>query len=356
MEEREFVLPDAVVLNDEDTITILDQTLLPAQEVYLTIDNEADLIEAIQKLRLRGAPAIGVAAALGVYVCFARMASSVSSVSALKELYDGISERIRASRPTAVNLSWALERMASVFYPAISSLSIITPSDFSHIKSLLRQEAIRIKEEDIAMCRQIGENGVRLIKPNSRILTHCNAGHLAVSRYGTALAPIYRAQELGLNPKVYADETRPLLQGARLTAYELMKFGVDTTLVCDNMAASLMSQGMIDMVMVGCDRVAANGDVANKIGTCGLAVLAHYFHVPFYVLGPSSTFDAHTPTGRDIIIEQRPASEVTDLHYAHRMAPEGVKVYNPAFDVTPAELVTAYITEKGVHQNPIVGF
>lgn len=266
----------------------------------------------------------------------------------MSQYFKEMTGRIRATRPTAVNLSWALDRMEQTFQKAIEGLEEVTSGDFAHIKSLLRREAVRIKEEDMEMCRRIGEYGVELIREGNRILTHCNAGHLAVSRYGTALSPIYRAQELGLAPKVYADETRPLLQGARLTAYELMKFGVDTTLVCDNMAASLMGQGLIDMVMVGCDRVAANGDVANKIGTCGLAILAHYYHVPFYVLGPSSTFDAHTPTGRDIIIEQRPAFEVTDLHYAHRMAPEGVKVYNPAFDVTPASLVTAYITEKGI--------
>ena len=349
MEEKRFVLPDAVVLNEhEDSITILDQTQLPAKEVYLTIDKEADLIEAIQKLRLRGAPAIGVAAAFGVYVCFARTSASITSPEVLEKHFQGIANRIRASRPTAVNLAWAIERMTSVFHHSLSGLAEVKPEDFIRLKDVLREEAIRIKNEDITMCRQIGEHGVELIREGSRILTHCNAGHLAVSRYGTALAPVYRAQELGLRPKVYADETRPLLQGARLTAYELMKSGVDTTLVCDNMAASLMSRGMVDMVMVGCDRVAANGDVANKIGTCGLAVLAHYFQIPFYVLGPSSTFDAHTPTGQDIIIEQRPAFEVTDLHYAHRMAPEGVKVYNPAFDVTPASLVTAYITEKGI--------
>ena len=349
MEENSFVLPDAVVLNErEDSITILDQTQLPAKEVYLTIDNEADLIEAIKKLRLRGAPAIGVASAFGVYICLARTASHLTSPSLLACHFQGIAERIRASRPTAVNLAWAIERMTSVFHHFLSGLSEVKPEDFIRLKDVLREEAIRIKNEDITMCRKIGEHGVSLISKGSRILTHCNAGHLAVSRYGTALSPIYRAQELGLAPKVYADETRPLLQGARLTAYELMKFGVDTTLVCDNMAASLMSQGMIDMVMVGCDRVAANGDVANKIGTCGLAVLAHYYHVPFYVLGPSSTFDVHTPTGKDIIIEQRPAFEVTDLHYAHRMAPEGVKVYNPAFDITPASLVTSYITERGI--------
>lgn len=349
MEENKFVLSDVVVLNEnEDSITILDQTQLPAKEVYETITEEEALIDAIKKLKVRGAPAIGVAAAFGVYVCVSRTASSITSPDVLESHFQRIAGRIRASRPTAVNLAWAIERMTSVFHRFLVGLSEIKQEDFARLKYSLREEAIRIKNEDIAMCRQIGENGVSLISQGSRILTHCNAGHLAVSRYGTALAPIYRAQELGLNPRVYADETRPLLQGARLTAYELMKFGVDTTLVCDNMAASLMSQGMIDMVMVGCDRVASNGDVANKIGTCGLAVLAHYFHVPFYVLGPSSTFDVHTPTGKDIVIEQRPAFEVTDLHYAHRMAPEGVKVYNPAFDVTPASLVTAYITERGI--------
>ena len=259
-----------------------------------------------------------------------------------------LANRIRASRPTAVNLSWALDRMTVLFKQWIAGKDKISSTDFQEIKTLLRVEAVRIKGEDIEMCKQIARHGVALIASGSRILTHCNAGHLAVSRYGTALAPIYLAQACGLNPKVYADETRPLLQGARLTAYELMRFGVDTTLVCDNMAASLMSQGMIDMIMVGCDRIAANGDVANKIGTCGLAVLAHYYKIPFYVLGPTSTFDPHTPTGKDIVIEQRSASEVTDLHYIHRMAPEHVGVYNPAFDVTPAALVTAYVTEKGV--------
>lgn len=348
MEAKRFVLPDVVVLNEEDSITIFDQTRLPAQEVYQTIDNEEALKDAIRKLKVRGAPAIGVAAAFGAYICFANGAKGISSVAQMSQYFKEMAGRIRATRPTAVNLSWALDHMEQTFQKAIEGLEEVTPGDFAHVKSLLRREAVRIKEEDMEMCRRIGEYGVELIREGSRILTHCNAGHLAVSRYGTALAPVYRAQELGLRPKVYADETRPLLQGARLTAYELMKSGVDTTLVCDNMAASLMSRGMVDMVMVGCDRVAANGDVANKIGTCGLAVLAHYFQIPFYVLGPSSTFDAHTPTGQDIIIEQRPAFEVTDLHYAHRMAPEGVKVYNPAFDVTPASLVTAYITEKGI--------
>lgn len=347
--EQTFSLPDVVSLcEEEDSLVILDQTQLPAREVFLKIDNEEELIDAIVRLKVRGAPAIGVAAAAGLYVCFARTLANITSAQLMQTEFLALANRIRASRPTAVNLSWALDRMTVLFKQWIAGKDKISSTDFQEIKTLLRVEAVRIKEEDIEMCKQIARHGVALIASGSRILTHCNAGHLAVSRYGTALAPIYLAQACGLNPKVYADETRPLLQGARLTTYELMRFGVDTTLVCDNMAASLMSQGMIDMIMVGCDRIAANGDVANKIGTCGVAVLAHHYHVPFYVLGPTSTFDPHTPTGKDIVIEQRAASEVTDLHYIHRMAPEHVQVYNPAFDVTPAELVTAYITEKGV--------
>lgn len=350
---QSFPLPDVVSLStEEDSLVILDQTQLPAREVFLKIDKEEELTDAILRLKVRGAPAIGVAAAAGLYVCFARTLAKVTSARLMQTEFLALIDRIRASRPTAVNLSWALDRMTALFKQWITGKNEITPAGFQEIKTLLRAEAVRIKEEDMEMCKQIARHGVELISPGSRILTHCNAGHLAVSRYGTALAPIYLAQACGLNPKVYADETRPLLQGARLTAYELMKFGVDTTLLCDNMAASLMSQGMIDMIMVGCDRIAANGDVANKIGTCGLAVLAHYYKIPFYVLGPTSTFDPHTPTGKEIVIEQRDASEVTDLHYVHRMAPEHVGVYNPAFDITPAALVTAYVTEKGVFCKP----
>ncbi len=397
--EQTFSLPDVVVLNEkEDCLVILDQTQLPEREIFLKIEDEKELIDAIVRLKVRGAPAIGVAAAAGLYVCFVRTLLSVSSVFLLKEEFMALADRIRASRPTAVNLSWALNRMADCFNLYINDKEILSEEDSFELKSRLLSEAIKIKDEDIEMCRQIASHGVDLISEGSRILTHCNAGHLAVSRYGTALAPIYLAQAMGLNPKiashgvdlisegsrilthcnaghlavsrygtalapiylaqamglnpkVYADETRPLLQGARLTAYELMRFGVDTTLSCDNMAASLMSRGMVDMVMVGCDRIAANGDVANKIGTCGLAVLSHHYGIPFYVLGPSSTFDKYTPTGNDIVIEQRSASEVTEMHYIHRMAPENVKVYNPAFDVTPASLVTAYVTEKGVFKN-----
>ncbi len=350
----DFVIPDSVVLNDnEESLTILDQTQLPIREVYLTLRTESEIIDAIVKLKLRGAPAIGVAAAFGLYVCFARTAENITSKTHLESCVQNITGHLQASRPTAVNLAWALERMMAVFHQQIAPLSAISSADFHRIKQALRMEAVQIKEEDIQMCRRIGEHGVTLISAGSRILTHCNAGHLAVSRYGTALAPIYKAQDMGLHPKVYADETRPLLQGARLTTYELMKYGIDTTLVCDNMTSSLMSRGMIDMVMVGCDRIAANGDVANKIGTCNVAIIAHHYHIPFYVLGPYSTFDPHTPTGKDIVIEQRAASEVTEMYYTHRMAPDGVAVYNPAFDVTPAELITAYVTEKGVFKGQV---
>ena len=320
--EQTFSLPDVVSLcEEEDSLVILDQTQLPAREVFQKINKEEELIDAIVRLKVRGAPAIGVAAAAGLYVCFARTLANITSAQLMQTKFQALANRIRASRPTAVNLSWALDRITVLFKQWIAGKDKISMSDFQEIKHLLRAEAVRIKEEDIEMCKQIALHGVGLISSGSRILTHCNAGHLAVSRYGTALAPIYLAQAC------------------------VMKFGVNTTLVCDNMAASLMSQGMIDLIMVGCDRIAANGDVANKIGTCGVAVLAHHYHVPFYVLGPTSTFDPHTPTGKDIVIEQRAASEVTDLHYIHRMAPEHVQVYNPAFDVTPAELVTAYITE-----------
>lgn len=366
----EFVLPDTVVFDREKGILeILDQTLLPSREEYLRLCSAEETADAIAKLKVRGAPAIGVAAAFGVCVGFRKKLGSLIagvpeneadvSPDMMDAMFREVSAIIAGSRPTAVNLSWAVDRMGRAYASGMESMLAehgcsvrecikITPSMAGSLIAVLEDEAVRIKEEDVEMCRNIGINGMKLIKKGYRILTHCNAGHLAVSRYGTALSPVYMAHAAGLEPKVYADETRPLLQGARLTAYELVKAGVDTTLVCDNMAASLMSSGKVDMVIVGCDRIAANGDVANKIGTCGLAVLAHHFGIPFYVAGPSSTFDPSTPSGSDIVIEERNGKEVTEMFYSCRMAPEGVDVYNPAFDVTPAELVTAYITDKGV--------
>lgn len=222
----------------------------------------------------------------------------------------------------------------------------------SEIVELLRVEAEAIRAEDAAACRKIGENCLSLLRPGMGILTHCNAGHLAVSEYGTALAPVYLGEERGYGFKVFADETRPLLQGARLTAYELQKVGVDVTLICDNMASAVMRKGWVQAVVVGCDRVAANGDTANKIGTSGVAILARYYGIPFYVLGPTSTIDLNCPDGDSIVIEERNPKEITDMWYASRMAPEGVKAYNPAFDVTPHDLITAIITEKGIAYPP----
>ena len=252
---------------------------------------------------------------------------------------------LASSRPTAVNLFTALERMEA-------ALLKCQGAGVEVLKQVLREEAEAIRKEDATACRKIGEYGLSLLKPGMGLLTHCNAGHLAVSEYGTALAPIYLGQEQGFGFSVFADETRPLLQGARLTAFELQKAGVDVTLICDNMASSVMKQGWVQAVLVGCDRVAANGDTANKIGTSGVAVLAKYYGIPFYVLGPTSTIDMDCPTGKEIKIEERDPAEVTEKWYTRRMAPEGIHVYNPAFDVTSAELITAIITEKGIAYPP----
>lgn len=329
-----------VRFNEEaDGVILLDQTQLPGKEEYVTLTTAPEIWEAIYKLKVRGAPAIGVAAAYGIYVC-ARRIDTLERETFARE-FGKIKEYLAGSRPTAVNLVAALDRMEQVLadHPSHS---------VAEWKHLLYKEAIAIREEDAAACRQIGENCLELLRPGMGILTHCNAGHLAVSEYGTALAPIYLGEERGYRFKVFADETRPLLQGARLTAYELRKAGVDVTLICDNMAASVMRKGWVQAVIVGCDRVAANGDVANKIGTSGVAILAQYYGIPFYVLGPTSTIDASCPDGDSIVIEERSPDEVTEMWYAQRMAPEDVKVYNPAFDITPHQLITAIITEKGI--------
>lgn len=330
-------------------VVILDQTRLPLGEDFIHLTSAEEAYDAIKTLKVRGAPAIGVAAASALAMCLNRCGAA-DPPSFERELLR-VKELLCSSRPTAVNLKWSLDRMEGRFREHCRGCGNITSSHLPELRRVLTREARNIKDEDIRMCGAIAENGLSLLKPGCGILTHCNAGHLAVSRYGTALGPVYLAQQRGYAPRVYADETRPLLQGARLTAWELMKAGVDTTLICDNMASLVMSQGKIDAVMVGCDRVAANGDVANKIGTGGLAILARYYGIPFYVLGPSSTIDRNCPTGRDIIIEERPSFEVTGMHYSAPRAPAGVKVYNPAFDITPAALVTALITDEGVFRN-----
>ncbi len=326
-----------------DELVLLDQTLLPNETRFLRLREPDTVWEAIRVLRVRGAPAIGVAAAYGLLL--AAIAKQSLPTENFRTSVRAAKEYLATARPTAVNLFWALDRMDKRFQTTAGQSN-------DDAVAALRSEADAIRDEDIAMCRAIGDNGLSLLKPGMGILTHCNAGQLAASRYGTALAPIYRGQEQDYNFRVFADETRPLLQGARLTAFELFTAGVDVTLICDNMAATVMGNGWIDAVLVGCDRVAANGDAANKIGTRGVAILAKHYGIPFYVLGPTSTIDMATPTGKDIVIEERPADEVTTIWYEKPMAPAGVKVFNPAFDVTDNSLVTAIVTEKGVARPP----
>lgn len=329
--------------DDLGAVVILDQTRLPAEETYLALSSAEDIWDAIYKLKVRGAPAIGVAAAYGIYIC-SRQIQAVSYNEFYAE-FRRVKEYLAGARPTAVNLVVALNRMEKV---VLDHASETVP----RLVQLLHDEAQAIREEDAAACRRIGEHCLSLLRPGMGILTHCNAGHLAVSEYGTALAPIYLGEERGYGFKVFADETRPLLQGARLTAYELHRAGVDVTLICDNMASSVMQRGWVQAVVVGCDRVAMNGDVANKIGTSGVAILAHHYGIPFYVLGPTSTVDKQCPDGKSIVIEERSPDEVSEMWYAHRMAPEDIHIYNPAFDVTSHELITAIITEKGIAYPP----
>lgn len=342
--ESEFTMIQSVLLDDEnDTLIILDQTVLPNEKVFLHLKEMKDVWEAIYALKVRGAPAIGIAAAYGLYL--GTKASKAADFDQLRQDFGKVKEYLASSRPTAVNLFWALNRMEN---------RLLQEADRSvaEIKDALRQEAELIREEDAKVCESIGKHALTLLKENWGILTHCNAGTIATAKYGTALAPIYLGQEQGYSFKVYADETRPLLQGARLTAWELKEAGVDVTLICDNMSSIVMKEGKIQAVLVGCDRVAANGDTANKIGTSGVAVLAKHYGIPFYVCSPLSTIDLECKTGDDIHIELRPDAEVTTQWYEKPMAPEGVKVYNPAFDVTDHSLITAIVTENGIAYAP----
>jgi methylthioribose-1-phosphate isomerase len=319
-------------------LKIIDQTKLPAEEVVLYIDNIKDCRSAIKRLEVRGAPAIGIAAAFGVVLGLKEI--QADDFDTFYARFLEIKEYLASSRPTAVNLFRSLDRMDETARKN-------KDGSIPEIKKILEEEAIRIYREDIDSCHAIGVKGAALLKEGMTVLTHCNAGRLATAKYGTALAPIYVAKERGINVKVYACETRPLLQGARLTTYELMDAGVDVTLIADNMAAYLMKQGKIDIVIVGCDRVAVNGDTANKIGTYGLAVLARAHDIPFYIAAPVSSIDMETPTGNEIVIEERSPEEIT-RGFGRQTAPDGVKVYNPAFDVTGHELITGFITEKGI--------
>lgn len=327
----------------EKAVVIIDQTKLPGRTEIIRLKSAQEIWNAIYLLQVRGAPAIGVAAAFGIYVLADAM--ETEDYDAFLKEFQKQKEYLDSARPTAVNLSWALKRMEGV---------VLKNADRSvaQIKELLKREAVAIKEEDIRVCRAIGEYGLSLVKPGDGILTHCNAGQLATSKYGTATAPIYLGQERGYHFRVFADETRPLLQGARLTSYELYSAGVDVTLICDNMSATVMKNGWVNAVFVGCDRVAANGDTANKIGTSVVAAVAKRYNVPVYICAPTSTIDMNTATGADIHIEQRPAEEVTEMWYKERMAPEGVKVFNPAFDVTDNDLIAGIVTEYGIARAP----
>ena len=326
----------------EGCVELIDQTLLPAELVYKECRDVEVLAEAIESLRVRGAPAIGVAGAFGVALG-AQEIREAGREGFLKELEKRI-QRLAATRPTAVNLFWALDRMRGV-------IEQCPTEDVDELKGRLLEEALKVQEEDKAICRKMGFNGAELLQDGMTVLTHCNAGGLATADYGTALGVIYAAKEQGKRIRVFADETRPLLQGARLTAWELMENGIETTLICDNMAAWVMSKGKVDCVIVGSDRIASNGDVANKIGTYGVAISAQAHGIPFYVVAPFSTIDMKLASGEDIPIEERSPEEVTSLA-GRRTAPESVSVFNPAFDVTPYRYVAAIISEKGVARAP----
>ena len=321
-------------------IIFIDQTELPSRLKYIRCSDVDILCEAIKKLRVRGAPLIGVCAALGY--ALAALNSTSKTVNGLKIELERASKKLKETRPTAVNLFWAMERMRARF------LSLCSFSDISRIKKAILKEALDILDEDRRMCRAIGRNGARLIKDGDIILTHCNAGMLATAGYGTALSIFYEAKRLGKKFKVYADETRPLMQGSRLTMWELTKNNIDATLICDDMAGAAIKNKGITKIIVGADRIAANGDTANKIGTYGLAVLAKYHKIPFYVAAPTSTVDRTIKTGKDIPIEERGRDELIYIG-SKQTAPHAAKVYNPAFDVTPNELISAIITESGVY-------
>jgi methylthioribose-1-phosphate isomerase len=335
---------------DGDRLIMLDQRLLPEEVVFLKLATVKEVWEGIRQLKVRGAPAIGIAAAFGLYLGVRGFkvegAKEEEQRRALLEEIRRLSDYLATSRPTAVNLFWALDRMKR----KAESMARAEASA-EQIKAALLDEARQIQAEDEETCRRIGEHALSLFEDGMGVLTHCNAGGLATAKYGTALAPMYLAKQRGMQLKVFADETRPVLQGARLTAFELQRAGIDVTLICDNMAAAVMAKGWVQAVIVGTDRVAANGDVANKIGTYGLAVLAKAHGIPFYVACPLSTIDLNTPTGDRIPIEERDEAEVTEA-FGKRTAPRGIRVYNPAFDVTPHELVTAIITEKGIVRAP----
>ncbi len=328
-------------------LRLIDQTVLPEQFVYVETDDRQEIFDYIKRLVVRGAPAIGCAAALGLAAVsqHSKAGNSSDFLCEIRKTADYLS----SSRPTAVNLSWALKRTVSCVEKSVSG----GVDCVGRLKEALIAEALEIVKEDIEMCKEIGQNGLELIKDGNGILTHCNAGALATADYGTALSPIYAAYEKGLKIKVYSDETRPLLQGSRLTAWELKRAGVDVTTICDNMAAQVMREGRINLVIVGADRIAANGDTANKIGTYGVAILAKHHKIPFYIAAPYSTVDVAMKDGSGIPIEERDGDEIR-RGLGKLTAPPDVAVYNPAFDVTPHSLITGIITERGIIRKPFI--
>lgn len=328
----------------DDAIVMIDQRKLPSSEVYVSCKTAAEVARAIKTMVIRGAPAIGVAAAMGIALGMRR--STATGTKQFTTEFQKTCDLMAGTRPTAVNLFWAIERMKHVFADAAQGGCSV-----DEIKQRLEAEARRIHDEDVESCRTMGAHGATLVPQDARILTHCNAGALATAGYGTALGVIRAAAEQGKKVAVLADETRPFLQGARLTAWELVKDGIDTTVITDNMAGAMMRLGNVDLVVVGADRIAANGDVANKIGTYPVAVLAREHNIPFYVAAPISTVDLATPDGSKIPIEERNDKEVTHVG-ASRLTPEGARIRNPAFDVTPHKYVTAIITERGIARAP----
>ncbi len=335
-------MPVPTISYDRGEVRIIDQTQLPLHKTFITIHTKEEMWDAIKQLKIRGAPAIGIAAAFGIHLGI-RDFKGDDRDGFLKALQQ-VCDYIGSSRPTAVNLFWAIDRIQNLV-DRYRDLSV------DKLKELILHEAVEMIEEDNRICRAIGEKGAVLIGDGYGLLTHCNAGGLATAMYGTALSPMFRAQEMGLEIHVYVDETRPLLQGARITTWELMEAGISTTLITDNMAAFTMSQGKIDLVIVGADRIAANGDSANKIGTLGVAILAGEFGIPFYIAAPLSTIDMKTASGADIPIEERAPDEVI-RGFGRQTAPSDVQVYNPAFDVTPARYIRGIITERGIVSAP----
>lgn len=384
MRRMEPLAENVHIAADGSSIEIVDQTKLPGEYALKRVRTAEEMYDAIQRLEVRGAPAIGIFAAYCMYALAEQLVENDhghfkaaaggngdgtaggGEIEAFLEALDQKAAYLRSCRPTAVNLAWALDRMMRVAREKAKQIVALQASSadespynplpgepaVAQIVQALGDEAILIQKEDIEMCRQISAHGLSLLQEGDTVLTHCNAGPLATSRYGTAIGPLLLAKEQGMDIKAFADETRPLLQGARLTAYELKKAGIDVTLICDNMASIVMKNGWVDACFVGCDRIAANGDAANKIGTSGVAILARHYGIPFYVLGPSSTIDLACESGGAIPIELRDGEEIRCMHYERPMAPEGVKCFNPAFDVTDHELITAIVTEKGVVRPP----